>query len=272
MAVQPTSSGKPSPTPARSRRAPRASRNRTSSRPGPSRSRGGCRRSPRASHGSGPPGRTRARPRSLESLDVVERVEHHVPDPGVERLSQLALGLGVPVQIDPRRVEAGTERQAAPHPRRRRTPALRPRAPGTRPCRGTPWSRTARRSRRGGRTSRPRTASRERRSCSATTYAGEPNRSTSSIASQPPISSRPRSFTRVSIGNTFEQLGGGQRHEGAIMPAEPQNRRTRAAMISACVADCERSLRYYRARSTRATGSPTRCGCPTVAAHHSAES
>ena len=47
----------------------------------------------------------------LEPLEIVERVEHHVADSGLERLAQLAFGFGVPVQIDPCRVEAAPQRQ-----------------------------------------------------------------------------------------------------------------------------------------------------------------
>ena len=40
-----------------------------------------------------------------------KRVEHDVADAGLERLAQLALGLGVAVQVDPRRVEAAAQRE-----------------------------------------------------------------------------------------------------------------------------------------------------------------
>src|SRR5437588_7403016 len=42
---------------------------------------------------------------SLEPLQIVERVEYHMAHPGGERLAQLLLGLGVSVEVDPRRIE-----------------------------------------------------------------------------------------------------------------------------------------------------------------------
>ena len=47
----------------------------------------------------------------LEPLEVVERVEHDVPDARLERLAQLLLGLGVAVQVDPGRVESRLQRE-----------------------------------------------------------------------------------------------------------------------------------------------------------------
>ena len=63
---------------------------------------------------------------------------------------QLTRGLGVAVEVD---AAPGQSRRAAPararRPRRRRTPGPPRPARGRRPCRETPWRRTARRSRRG---------------------------------------------------------------------------------------------------------------------------
>jgi hypothetical protein len=47
----------------------------------------------------------------LEPVEVVQGVEHDVPDPGLDRFAQLALGLGVAVQVDPSRIETRSERQ-----------------------------------------------------------------------------------------------------------------------------------------------------------------
>ena len=47
----------------------------------------------------------------LEPRHLVERIEHDVPHPGVERLSQLGLGLRVAVKVDPGRIEAAPERE-----------------------------------------------------------------------------------------------------------------------------------------------------------------
>ena len=47
----------------------------------------------------------------LETLDVVQRVEHDVPDPGLERELELGLRLGVAVQVDARWIEAAAQRE-----------------------------------------------------------------------------------------------------------------------------------------------------------------
>ena len=47
----------------------------------------------------------------FEPLDLVERVDDDVADPGLERGEELGLGLVVAVHVDPRRVEARAERQ-----------------------------------------------------------------------------------------------------------------------------------------------------------------
>ncbi len=46
---------------------------------------------------------------AVQALEVVEGVQHDVAHAGVERLTQLGLGLGVAVEVDGRRIEAGPE-------------------------------------------------------------------------------------------------------------------------------------------------------------------
>ena len=47
----------------------------------------------------------------FEPLDLVERVDDHVADAGLERLLQLGLGLVVAVHVDPLRLEPAAQRQ-----------------------------------------------------------------------------------------------------------------------------------------------------------------
>ena len=47
----------------------------------------------------------------LEAVDLVEGVDDHVPDAGIESLLQLGLGLVVAVHVDPLRLEPAAERQ-----------------------------------------------------------------------------------------------------------------------------------------------------------------
>ena len=121
--------------------------------------------------------------------DLVERVEHHPADPGLDRGDQLGGRLVVAVQRDPLGREAGPQRDgqlaAAAHVERRGPP--RPPSGRSR-CSGTPWPRSAP-------TSAPNaaanSAARPRKSSSSITNSGVPKRSASSRTSTPASSSAP---------------------------------------------------------------------------------
>ena len=98
-----------------------------------------------------------------QPLELVEGVDHDVPDAGLQRLAQLGGRLGVAVQVDARRDRSRPRRASASSPPEATSQASPPRrAAGRRRCTETPWRRTARRSRRGGRPARRRTRGRGR--------------------------------------------------------------------------------------------------------------
>ena len=72
----------------------------------------------------------------LRPLDLVEGVQDQVPDAGVERVAQLALGLVVAVQVDAARARSRRRAPCAARRRRRRRPTGPRRAAACRrPCR-----------------------------------------------------------------------------------------------------------------------------------------